>query len=47
MTKHRTVERVQTGVKHVEEHDEPVFEWKCVPEPAETDGPLANTKGTQ
>jgi hypothetical protein len=24
-----TCERVQVGTKHVEEHDEPVFEWKC------------------
>ncbi len=22
-------ERVQTGTRHVEAHDEPVFEWKC------------------
>jgi hypothetical protein len=33
VNKAATCERVQTGVKHVEEHDEPVFEWKCVPEP--------------
>jgi hypothetical protein len=24
-----TCERVQVGTRHVEEHDEPVFEWKC------------------
>jgi hypothetical protein len=24
-----TCERVQVGTKHIEEHDEPVFEWKC------------------
>jgi hypothetical protein len=25
-------QRVQVGTKHVEAHDEPVFEWKCGPE---------------
>lgn len=25
-------ERVQVGTRHVEEHDEPVYEWKCAPD---------------
>lgn len=25
-------ERVQVGSRHVEEHDEPVYEWKCAPD---------------
>jgi hypothetical protein len=29
VSKKATCERVQVGTKHVEEHDEPVFEWKC------------------
>jgi hypothetical protein len=29
VSKAATCERVQVGTKHVEEHDEPVFEWKC------------------
>jgi hypothetical protein len=30
--KDATCERVQVGVKHVEEHDEPVYRWKCAPD---------------
>lgn len=29
VSKSATCERVQTGVRHIEEHDEPVYEWKC------------------
>jgi hypothetical protein len=29
VAKAATCERVQVGVRHVEEHDEPVYEWKC------------------
>jgi hypothetical protein len=29
VAKSATCERVQIGVKHIEAHDEPVFEWKC------------------
>ncbi len=32
ISKEDTCERVQTGVKHIEEHDEPIYEWKCAPE---------------
>jgi hypothetical protein len=49
VNKAATCERVQTGVKHVEEHDEPVFEWKCVPEPAAHDpaGHIPDCTGEQ
>jgi hypothetical protein len=29
VSKADTCERVQIGSRHVEEHDEPVYEWKC------------------
>ena len=29
VSKSATCERVQVGTRHIEEHDEPVFEWKC------------------